>query len=1114
MASVRFRLGVSALAMAVCLATGAARAGDTLTYAPADSWVKPVAFTPSAASAGTWRAGLVDIQVNLTAGATSTYVETDTVAQANNVGTTFIRWNPASETPVINKAEIHRGAQVIDLLATGQPVRIGVTPIPVPPVDGDAPVRDNSRQAMVSPPGVQAGDIVVIAWTIERRDPLLKDHYDAVVTNPAYQSDRLYVRAIWPKGETLHWKADPLFDGGQVSSPDAGNELVIDRMDPPAPPFVQMADSGWQTPRLVLSDFASWSDVAAALGPAFTGAATLDAQSPLRAEAQRLRAANTDPKVQVTAALHYLQSRLRRDSSGDEALTAPPKSADALWTARAGDPESVAIQLVALLRAMDLRADVALASSAFGHSLDHAAPDVQVLDQVLVRVEIDGRVFWIDPATALADDRDLDHLTVPDDLQWALPLRATPGGLEHRDIAAPALPMSETRIRLDASAGLEVPVQAHIERIYRNATGRTLGARLQTLLPNQVDDAVRQALEGGYFWMHLQAVSYRYDPSSGELRLGGDGVAQLPWRTNVRRPLRVFMADNFAVRGGPGVVPGDGAPVRDDIPADVTWPEWTTTEETIALPDGGKGFGVLGDGTVDSTLAGVRYRRAVTLSGGVFTVTASSQALVPEMPRPAAFKDAPALQALVRAPVYLTAPLDYASTPADLAAGDRTRPATLRALLVRGDAYYTAGETVAALADFEAAVKLQPDSPEALADRGSVRGRLKDVDGAMADFKAALALDPQNATALAGLGSMAVERKNYDEALAGLSQAIALQPNFPGLHLQRARIHLLAGDYVAAIADAQAELRISPDNAVTVTLVLADAEVGAGQTADAVARLRALEGQYPGDERVHSELGLLLGCFADHMRDCRPDKPAALDELNQAIAIHPTVYAYVSRSQARPLKDVDGRMSDLDAALAIEPDSPFALMTRSALYLYEKAYDKALADANMVLAKTPSEPQALNLRAIIYGQTRQYDLQAADLETLLRINPNNAAALNSRCWMRAVRNIALDQAMNDCNAAIALSPMPGYYDSRALVNFRMGKLDEAMADYNLALAKRPDLAGSLYGRGLVELRQGKTDQGRADIAKATSIDPHIADQYRDMGLVPEAAATPPASPPG
>ena len=221
-----------------------------------------------------------------------------------------------------------------------------------------------------------------------------------------------------------------------------------------------------------------------------------------------------------------------------------------------------------------------------------------------------------------------------------------------------------------------------------------------------------------------------------------------------------------------------------------------------------------------------------------------------------------------------------------------------------------------------------------------------------------------------------------------------------------------------------------------------------------------------------------------------------------------SAYAYASRSETRKLTDTAGRQADLDAALAIDPNDDFALMTRSAFYLYEKDFARGLADAEAVLAHTPADPQALNLRAILLGKLKRYDEQMAVLDAELKVNPENAQVLNSLCWARAVRNVELDKALDNCSAAIKASPLPGYYDSRALVNLRLGKLDDAQADYDTALSKRPDLAGSLYGRGLVKIRKGQVEDGKADIAKALAIDPHIRDDFKDMGLTPDQPAQP------
>ncbi len=1110
----------SALGLVLAFAGAApvAQASEALSYGPAGTWVKPVAFTPGDHSPVFGRAAMMDIQVNLGDAEVTTYTETDIVISSDTNGilpSTSIRWNAATETPVVHTAEIRRGTETIDLLTSGGGFHIAP---PRPANDATAQFQPSGadRVATLSASGLKAGDVVRIAYSIVSRDPALKGHYDTVVTSPVYGSpERLYVRAVWPKTRAIHWQGSLLFRDARVSAVADGNELLIDRTDVPMVAYVPRADNAWQTPRLVLTDLADWSDVAGLLAPAFDSAATLAPDAALRAQAERLRQSFPDPKVQAVAALRYLQSQMRPAPpglayTGGEALVAPPRSADALWATRAGDAKSLAVVLTATLRAMGLKADVALTSLGFGHSLDRAAPDIHAFERPLVRVEIAGKAYWIDPS--VTGDRDLEHLGLPAGAGWALPLRAG-AKLEDLSPPVPAQPTTDTRIRFDASAGLEAPVAAHIERTVRQTTGPTLGDRLEGMLPGDIDTELSRTFQMEYPWVQVQKTAYSYDTKTGETHLVIDGVARLNWQAASDAAAREFRIDGIAVFGLSPRAMGDqipGAPsqaestaMMADIPVSVDYPKWTRTEQTILLPNGGKGFGVKGDGAVDQTLIGVHYQRNVTLAAGALTVTSSSTALTPQVTRGAALADATALDALGGVPVYLTAPLDYAQTPADKALADADRPSTAQGLLARGLAYARAGENAAAVSDFDAALALRADWPAALNGRGYARSRMGDFDGAAQDFKAVTALDPQNISAYNGLGVVLAARKDYDGALAALDQAIRLQPDAPELHYERGRIHLLRKDYAAAAADAQVELRLSPSKALLATLLVIDADIGLGQIDDALALARDLVKKYPANDYVHAQLGTLLGCTAAVGPTCHPDRPAAFEELSRAIALHPTAYAYAARSQARPLADTAGRQADADAALALEPASDFARMTRAALYLYEKDYDKALADANAVLARSPDEAQALNIRAIVYGQTKRYDLQSADLEALVKRDPKNPGTLNALCWARATRNIELDKALAYCDDAIALSPAASYYDSRGLVNLRLGHLDAAQTDYDTALTKRSDLASSLYGRGLVKMRKGQVEDGKADIARATAIDPHVAADYDDMGLKAE-----------
>jgi tetratricopeptide (TPR) repeat protein len=76
------------------------------------------------------------------------------------------------------------------------------------------------------------------------------------------------------------------------------------------------------------------------------------------------------------------------------------------------------------------------------------------------------------------------------------------------------------------------------------------------------------------------------------------------------------------------------------------------------------------------------------------------------------------------------------------------------------------------------------------------------------------------------------------------------------------------------------------------------------------------------------------------------------------------------------------------------------------------------------------------------------------------------------------------------------------YDSRGLVYFRLGRLAEAIADYDARLKVNPKSAYSLYGKGLARLKKGDKAEGEADIAAAKAINPKIEDQFEKYGLKP------------
>ena len=83
----------------------------------------------------------------------------------------------------------------------------------------------------------------------------------------------------------------------------------------------------------------------------------------------------------------------------------------------------------------------------------------------------------------------------------------------------------------------------------------------------------------------------------------------------------------------------------------------------------------------------------------------------------------------------------------------------------------------------------------------------------------------------------------------------------------------------------------------------------------------------------------------------------------------------------------------------------------------------------------------------------------------------------------------------------ALPICPGFVDaldSRGLVYLKLGRNEEAIADYSAALEASPRQVSSLFGRGVAKKRT-KAD-GAADLSLAKSLDPDIAKEFAKYGV--------------
>jgi tetratricopeptide (TPR) repeat protein len=171
----------------------------------------------------------------------------------------------------------------------------------------------------------------------------------------------------------------------------------------------------------------------------------------------------------------------------------------------------------------------------------------------------------------------------------------------------------------------------------------------------------------------------------------------------------------------------------------------------------------------------------------------------------------------------------------------------------------------------------------------------------------------------------------------------------------------------------------------------------------------------------------------------------------------------------------------------------------------QEAYD--LLDSLIVDGETV-EPFLLVQRAKAAFALGRLDEAARDFQTVREAHSDDPEMLNDLCWSAALAGAMLDQALQDCDAALKLEPnSPAILDSKARVLLQQGNPSAALEIYDAALAKTPELSASLYGRGLARIALGQTSEGEADKAAALELDPTAADDFKSYAPV-EAGAHP------
>ena len=329
-----------------------------------------------------------------------------------------------------------------------------------------------------------------------------------------------------------------------------------------------------------------------------------------------------------------------------------------------------------------------------------------------------------------------------------------------------------------------------------------------------------------------------------------------------------------------------------------------------------------------------------------------------------------------------------------------------------------------AIADFTTAISYNPEDDDSYWERAQIYYVQAKYDLADADYRAMLKLDENSPLPYMGLGRNEVARKNYQNAVDLYDNVVALYSEYASGYSFRAEAYVGLGKYMEAASDIVKALELDYDNkAFRLMIDVADsAFVQINTKLKAMAVTDSNNAYWPyclGVINEHTKR--YQDAITNYLKASKLDEDAltysrisscyedmgewasAVEYMDKAITLDPkdTDYVlykaniYYEAGQIKTaievmdqyidavpdyaggyyrrgwykdnIKDIDGAIEDYTTSITLDPDYPYAIMSRGNMYLLKDETELAKKDFEMVVQKdTIAEEGSCTMYALMH----------------------------------------------------------------------------------------------------------------------------------------------------
>jgi len=364
---------------------------------------------------------------------------------------------------------------------------------------------DGRKTLLVVLNDVRVGDIVEISYSVLGQNPVHgSSHGGSLVTAFDMPVDRLFASVTSRSARRLRVqgvRTDAL-PGVQEAGGVQRWQLALSNV------AAVQAEDGTPSdyavyPRVEYSDDADWHEVAEWGSKLFKIESTLGPDLEHRIDAWR--ASGLRGQALISAALSLVQDEVRYFSASLGENSHRPKVPARTWADRAGDCKDKTALLVAILQRLGFDAKPALVSSTARNSLRDRLPGHDAFDHAIVRLQLDGRTWWLDGTLTSQSTRLDTRAMTPVD--WALVVAPETQALE----AVKASPIDGDLVTYDHvwdTSDLSKP--AHL--------------RLTVAARDEVAESYRAAIASGHLAELVDNITSHYRTRFQDYRALGEPV--------------------------------------------------------------------------------------------------------------------------------------------------------------------------------------------------------------------------------------------------------------------------------------------------------------------------------------------------------------------------------------------------------------------------------------------------------------------------------------------------------------------------------------------------------------------------------------------------------------